>query len=173
MKNLRFESVLRGIWWSFWMFALQQLEPILKKGQYRIQLKRLTWWCSTIQITIWWTEEKQLAVPGRTNIINGCSPDPGLSRTLNPLDTALQHQLCALRYRPIVKIQWYCILIPTNILVLVLWTIVLLTNIIGSGCVWVNARMFQNLAEIIASKPIIITETVSTLFIQKKHRPNS
>ena len=39
-----------------------------------------------------------------------------LSRSLNQLETAPYYQLCAPRYRPIVKIQWYCILILTNII---------------------------------------------------------
>ena len=46
---------------------------------------------------------------------------PSLDRALNPMDTA---QLCAPRYRPIVQIQRYRILIPINI--------------IGSGFQWIN-----------------------------------
>ena len=46
---------------------------------------------------------------------------PSLDRALNPMDTAQWHQLCAPRYRPIVR---YRILIPTNI--------------IGSGFQWIN-----------------------------------
>ena len=38
----------------------------------------------------------------------------------------------------------FLILIPTDIIGTVPWTTVLLTNIIGSGIVWVNSYVFEN-----------------------------